>query len=185
MRKFALFAALIIANFSNLHADEIIVEDVLDWQNAGQYNRICSQGVRDLFIRNQDSGLANLYASACLKVDKINELAIPIVMLYKTKQERENALIYATILYQKKMLYYAIVDQQDISDVRSPRVDYVLSYIFDKFVRKDFTLEDEKHKFDLATGVVAKVYAKNEENIDKMVVEIFKDNKLVSTKTYW
>ena len=112
MRKFV----FCILSFSALFA--INNDDVKNWDSVGQYNRVCSDMVRELFIAQQDESIANLYAKACLKMDKVNNLIIPMVMLYKDKASRENAALYSTILFQKKMLYLALVDGFDISNIR-------------------------------------------------------------------
>ncbi|MCI6988646.1 MAG: hypothetical protein MR902_03625 [Campylobacter sp.] len=165
--------------------DEVNVYDVKDWHNAGQYTRICSDKVRDLFIKEQNDSVANMYAFSCLKLDKINELVIPIVMLYKDRASRENASIYSTILFQKKMLYYALVDGADISYIRTPKVEYILSYIFDKFVTKDYDKKDDKYLFDLGENNRCEVYVKDDNSTKQMVFDIYNANKLMATKIFW
>lgn len=179
----AIFICLIL--LSRVFAIDVNFDDIKDWNEAGQYSRICKDNVRDFFVSEQNFSIANLYAKACLKIDKINDLIIPIVMLYKNKDSRQNAAIYSTILFQKKMLYFALIDGVDISYVRTPKVDYILSYIFDKFVKKEYVKDDKKYIFDLGDNIKCKIYAKKEDEIDKMVFEIYKNDKLFSTKTYW
>ena len=62
------------------------VDDVRNWDQIGQYNRICQESVRNLFIEEQNEALANTYAKACLKMDRVNELVVPMVMLYKRRK---------------------------------------------------------------------------------------------------
>lgn len=174
-----LFSVLLFAR------DDVNIDDIKDWVDAGQYNRICSDSVRDLFVREQNFSIANIYAKACLKVDKINDLIIPIVMLYNDKESRENSAIYSTILFQKKMLYFSLVDGYDISYIKTPKIDYILSFIFDKYVLKDYEKIDNKYIFKINNDTKCNVYVKKEQNLDKMVFEIYKLDKLVSTKIYW
>ncbi|MFR8440160.1 MAG: hypothetical protein ACLVCW_00070 [Campylobacter sp.] len=101
----------------------VSADDVRNWDQIGQYNRICQESVRNLFIEEQSEALANMYAKACLKMDKVNELVVPTVMLYKTKEARENASLYSTIIFQKKMLYLALCDGVDIV-ARTPKINY-------------------------------------------------------------
>lgn len=161
------------------------IEDVRNWDQIGQYNRICQESVRNLFIEQQNDSLANTYAKACLKMDKINELIIPTVMLYKNKESRENASLYSTILFQKKMLYLALCDNVDISYIRTPKINYILSEIFDKFVEKTYTKKGDAYVFTLDDGEKAELFIKEEEGVKKMVVAIYAGEKLSSIKIYW
>ena len=161
------------------------IQDVWDWEQLGQYNRICQENVRNLFITEQNEAVADIYAKACLKVDKVNELIIPIVMLYKTKDARENASIYSTILFQKKMLYLALIDNIDISYIRTPKINYVLSEIFDKFVEKKYKKTETGYVFEFNNGEKAELSVKTENQISKMVVALYKDGKVNSIKMYW
>lgn len=181
MRK-VFFLCMFFLNF--LYA--VNVDDVKNWDDLGQYNRICTESVRDLFIEKQSDSLANLYAKACLKMDKVNELAVPIVMLFKNKEARENAAFYSTILFQKKMLYLALLDGVDISNIRTPKVDYILSDIFDKFVHKKFIKSSDRFTFITDYGQKCDLAIKDDQGIKKMVLLLYnKENKIDSIKMYW
>ena len=161
------------------------VDDVRNWDQIGQYNRICQESVRNLFIEEQNEALANVYAKACLKMDKVNELVVPMVMLYKTKEARENASLYSTIVFQKKMLYLALCDNVDISYIRTPKINYILSEIFDKFVEKNYVKKSETYVFTLDSGEKAELFINEEEGVKKMVVAMYAGDKLSSIKIYW
>ncbi|CZE49436.1 hypothetical protein [Campylobacter geochelonis] len=163
----------------------IDVYDVKNWNDIGQYNRICQDSVRDLFISKQDESIANIYANACLKMDKISELIIPMVMLYKTKDQRENAALYSTILFQKKMLYLALADKVDISYIRTPKINYVLSMVFDKFVQGEYTLKNNIYSMVLDDSQHCDLLMKEENGIKQMVVLLYKNGKINSVKKYW
>ncbi|NLY03567.1 MAG: hypothetical protein GXZ15_01800 [Campylobacter sp.] len=179
MRVFLFFIILFVASYA---VDEY---DVKNWNDIGQYNKICSDSVKELFIKKQSPTLANMYANACLKMDKINELIIPMVMLYKTKDARENAALYATILFQKKMLYLALVDEVDISYVVMPKVNYILSNVFDKFTAGEYEKVDDIYKIILDKDHTCDLFVENEDGIKQMVVAIYKDGKIISIKKYW
>ena len=179
MRKFI----FCILSFSALFA--INNDDVKNWDSVGQYNRVCSDMVRELFIAQQDESIANLYAKACLKMDKVNSLIIPMVMLYKDKASRENAALYSTILFQKKMLYLALVDGFDISNIRTPKVNYILSNVFDEFVKGNFKKDGDKFIFNI-DDKKTELLIRDEENIKKMVILIYDaKGKIESIKMYW
>ena len=163
----------------------VSADDVRNWDQIGQYNRICQEGVRNLFIEEQNDALANMYAKACLKMDKVNELVVPTVMLYKTKEARENASLYSTIIFQKKMLYLALCDGVDISYIRTPKINYILSEIFDKFTERAYVKKSDTYVFTLENGERAELFIKEEEEVKKMVIAIYAGDKLSSIKIYW
>lgn len=163
----------------------VSADDVRNWDQIGQYNRICQESVRNLFIEEQSGALANMYAKACLKMDKVNELVVPTVMLYKTKEARENASLYSTIIFQKKMLYLALCDGVDISYIRTPKINYILSEIFDKFTERAYVKKSDTYVFTLENGERAELFIKEEEEVKKMVIAIYAGDKLSSIKIYW
>lgn len=163
----------------------VSADDVRNWDQIGQYNRICQESVRNLFIEEQSETLANMYAKACLKMDKVNELVVPTVMLYKTKEARENASLYSTIIFQKKMLYLALCDGVDISYIRTPKINYILSEIFDKFTERAYVKKSDTYVFTLENGERAELFIKEEEEVKKMVIAIYAGDKLSSIKIYW
>lgn len=178
--KILYILAFVIASLFAVSAD-----DVRNWDQIGQYNRICQESVRNLFIEEQSEVLANMYAKACLKMDKVNELVVPTVMLYKTKEARENASLYSTIIFQKKMLYLALCDGVDISYIRTPKINYILSEIFDKFTERAYVKKSDTYVFTLENGERAELFIKEEEEVKKMVIAIYAGDKLSSIKIYW
>ena len=113
-----------------------------------------------------------MYAKACLKMDKVNELVVPTVMLYKTKEARENASLYSTIIFQKKMLYLALCDGVDISYIRTPKINYILSEIFDKFTERAYVKKSDTYVFTLENGERAELFIKEEEEVKKLLISI-------------
>ena len=176
MKILSILAFAIVSLFA------VSIDDVRNWDQIGQYNRICQESVRNLFIEEQNDALANMYAKACLKMDKVNELVVPTVMLYKTKEARENASLYSTIIFQKKMLYLALCDGVDISYIRTPKINYILSEIFDKFTEKAYVKKSDTYVFTLESGERAELFIKEEEEVKKMVVALYTGDKLSSIK---
>ncbi|NLK67245.1 MAG: hypothetical protein GX282_07215 [Campylobacteraceae bacterium] len=179
MRKFIVFLSFLSFLFG------LDSYDVKNWYDAGSYNRVCQDSVREYFILNQDPAIANMYANSCLQMDKINELIIPVVMLYETKEARVNASLYATILFQKKMLYLALVDGVDISYIRTPKVEYILSIVFDKFVAKEYEVVGDAYRIKLTENSYSDLLVNEENGITQMIIAIYEDGRLRSVKKYW
>ena len=152
-----------------------------------QYSKVCSKSVALYPQYRHDSNFLNIFAVSCLNSDMINKLIVPIIKLYKTKADRENAAYYATILYKKKLLYYALIDHIDISYVRLPKTNYILSNIFDKYVQKKYRFKDNSYWFDDNQNTTLKYQLSIEEvhHIKKMYLRTYKDGILIKTRTYW
>lgn len=165
---------------------EIEIDDVKALYNSKLYNRVCSLEVRDLLIETNDENLAYLYGRSCLNMDKINELILPIALLYKTKESRENAVYFSTILFQKKLLYRALIDGSNIENINLPKTNYILSVIFDKFRNKDYKFLEDKYFFtDENSDIIYVLYIDDENEVKKIVLEQYKNSKLRYIKRYW
>ena len=89
------------------------------------------------------------------------------------------------ILFQKKMLYLALVDGFDISNIRTPKVNYILSNVFDEFVKGNFKKDGDKFIFNI-DDKKTELLIRDEENIKKMVILIYDaKGKIESIKMYW
>lgn len=151
-----------------------------------RYDKICTdENTKDLITWNNE-GYINIYANSCLKLDKISRLALPITMLIKTKESRANASYYATIFLQKKLLYQAIIDKQDISYINLPKTDYILSKIFHMFVNKKYKKVQNHLEFYEDTNLKHTLHiTKNAENIYKIVIKTYIYGKISKTRIYW
>jgi len=168
-----------------LHAG--IKQDMLNLYQDKKYKEACIMGFANFKYKEQDEDFVSLYAFSCLHSDYIDRLALPIAMLKLSSEARANSAYLSTILMQKKLLYHALIDNKDLSLLRFPTTDYVLSKVFDFYVelgiheQKEvywFTdKEDEKLKY--------KLYIRNDKELKKMVIEEFYDTLLLKTHTYW
>jgi len=109
------------------------------YQN-GQYLQACNEGVKKLGQHQQDEKYISLYAFSCLQADKIDRLALPIIMLKNSNEARKNAAYFASILLQKNLLISALENQQPLDALNLPTTDYVLSRVFDLFSTGRYTL---------------------------------------------
>lgn len=129
MKHAVLFFVFALSLFSATR--EGILQDYRD----KNYAQACIEGSTIVKAYRGDEVFINAVAHACIESDIIDLLPTPIVLLKMTESARQNASYYATILFQKKLLYHALIDDVDISGIRVPKVDYVLSIVFDLFVR--------------------------------------------------
>ena len=102
------------------------------YQN-GQYDQACNEGVKKLRAHRDDEKFVSLYAFSCLQADKIDRLAIPIIMLKHSKEARSNAAYFSAILLQKNLLLSALENDRALTSLNLPSSDYVLSKVFDLY----------------------------------------------------
>jgi len=158
--------------------------DILKSFKNKEYQSVCFDGYKLLKDNRTDEVFINAGAYSCLKIDVIDLLAKPIVYLKKTKLARQNATYYATILYQKKLLYHALIDGIDISGIRTPTTDYILSIIFDKYVKGEYKKAGDVYIVEDRNSVY-KISVIQDVKYKKIKIEHFKDQKLQKTYYYW
>lgn len=182
IKKLCLILILLI---TALHATT--KEDIVQLYKDKKYRKVCIKA-GDLYQKyKEDEDFLSIYAHSCLEEDMINRTILPIVKLYKTPEARENAAYFATILYQKKLLYHALVDDVDISYVNLPKTKYILSIIFNKFVGGDYNYKNGAYWFsdDNNSTLTYKLSAEMHQKAKKIFLRTFKDDKLIKVRTYW
>ncbi len=163
------------------------LDDIKNLYANGKYSKACTLSGGLYMAYKDDEVFLNLFADSCLKSDMLNRMILPIVKLYKTKAARENAVYFSTILYQKKLLYHALCDNVDISYINLPKTDYILSKIFDKYVKKKYNFENGSYWFsdDFNINIKYKLSIEQTNGIKKMYLRTFKKNKKIKTRIYW
>jgi len=178
MRKVWLFLGLVCLLFS------ASTFDVLQNFTKKNYKKTCLDGARLLYANRFDETFVNAVAYSCLQVDMLDPLGMASAYLRNSKTSRQNAAFYATILFQKKMLYLSLVDGIDISSIRTPKTKYILSKIFDKYVKKEYKKigntykikdEDRLYKISIISG----------KKIKKIKIEEYINNKPQKVRFYW
>ena len=180
MRYIILFFLII-----NLHAN--VKQRMLQLYQNKEYSKACTMGF-DFFKKyKKDEAYSSLYAFSCLKSDYIDRLSQPITTLKFSKEARKNAAYFATILMQKKLLYYSLLDGYELSEFKFPTTDYVLSKVFDLYSKlpahshKEFYIFKDKKDPKL----MYKLFIMRDNNINKMVIEEYYDTIKIKRHIYW
>ena len=169
----------------SLHAS--IKQDMFNLYQNKKYEKVCTMGFDNFKRNNRDEEFVSLYAFACLNSDYIDRLAIPIAMLKFSKESRSNSAYFSVILMQKKLLYHALQDNYDLSTLKLPTTDYVLSKVFDLYSKLEkheprafYLFEDENDN-----KLTYKLYLSKDEKLNKMVIEEFYDTITIKRHVYW
>ena len=171
---------------TNFYANEISVNQLIKYYQAGDYKKVCLYGIKIFHKLKRDENLVSMYGISCLKSDYIDRLAIPAVVLKKSKSGRKNAIYFLTIMLQKKILLSSLFDNFQISNVKFPNTDYILSKIFrlyqekrykknkNELIFKDLTNKDKTYKLILIKDKEPKIE----------LLELI-NNKIVDKHLYW
>jgi hypothetical protein len=178
MKQIPLFFLLTLTLFSATK-EQVLV----DYQNKN-YAQACIEGSTILKAHRYDEVFINAVAFSCIESDIIDLLPTPIVLLKSSESARQNASFYSTVLFQKKMLYHALLDGIDISGIRVPKVDYVLSTVFDLYVRGEYEQKGSVyHLKDAAFTYEMQVIESNRHK--KVEIKKLHNGSLVKSYYYW
>ncbi len=162
-------------------------DDIIELYYQKKYALACKKAGELYSKYSSDEDFLSLYADACIQTDMINRTILPIIKLHKTPKSRENAVYFATILYQKKLLYYALVDDVDISYINLPKTKYILSIIFDKFINGNYDYKDGAYWFndDIDENIRYKLSVETHQKVKKLFLRTYKSDKMIKVRTYW
>jgi hypothetical protein len=186
MKKAVLFVTMPLLMTSLLKA-EADLERLYAYYSGKQYAKACQLGLKIFNRHKKNSKFLMLYGLSCLNADYIDRLAVPMTGLRYTKTERANASYFATIILQKKLLYHALLDGVDISDLRLPKTGYILSRIFDMYVRHAYEKVGNAYHFRSETDPSRTyvLYTVQSGRAPKMIIEERVDGRLIKTHRYW
>ncbi len=152
-----------------------------------RFKKACHLGLKMFKKHKNNSRFLMLYGLSCLNADYIDRLAVPLTGLRYTKAERANASYFATILLQKKLLYHALIDNVDISNLKLPKTDYILSKVFDLFTQKKYEKIDGKYYFSPKDklSLLYILYIEKGDRVSKMIIEERLDGQIIKIHRYW
>jgi len=170
---------------TTLYAD--VKQEMFGLYQNKKYKQVCTMGFDNFGKYKRDEEFVSLYAFSCLNADYIDRLAVPMAVLKFSEEARANAAYFSVILMQKKLLYHALLDGYELSKLKLPTTDYILSKVFDLYSklgkhkkRAFYLFEDPKDK-----KLTYKLYLAKDYKITKMVIEEFYDTMLIKRHIYW
>jgi hypothetical protein len=171
--------------FITLYAD--VKEDMLSLFQNNKYSESCNIGFENFKYYKQDDEFLSLYAFSCLHSDYIDRLALPIAMLKYSKEARANSAYFSIILMQKKLLYHVLVDDYDLLSLNLPTTNYVLSKVFDLYVKLGKHEKRSVYIFDdpIDKKLSYKLYILQDGQLSKMIIEEFYDTIAIKSHIYW
>lgn len=152
---------------------------------SGEYVRACDEGIKKLGYYQKDERYISLYAFACLYADKIDRLALPIIMLKNNPESRKNATYFSVVLTQKNLLISGLENGQDLTSLNLPMTDHILSKIFVLYSRGDYINYQGKIRFKDNSNkhISYTMQLLKEENPPRLVIDTFYDT--IMTKRHF
>jgi len=170
---------------TNLYAD--IKQEMFTLYQNKKFAKVCTLGFDHFGRYKHNEEFVSLYAFGCLYSDYIDRLAVPTAVLKFSKEARANAAYFSVILMQKKLLYHALLDNYELSNLKLPTTDYVLSKVFNLYAKLGKHKKRTFYLFEDPTDKkrTYKLYLVKDYKITKMVIEEFYDTMLIKRHTYW
>lgn len=156
-------------------------EILRDYQNK-HYQKVCGLWAELIVADEKDENIFTAVGDACAKEDAISSLCNVIRHLVSTKEHRESASYFATLVLQKKLIYQFMLDGINLQDLRLPKTDHVLSRVFEELARGNYVIENDK-KVMIQTGSMKYVLWLENQKPQKMYVDEMKEAKLI--KRHW
>ena len=164
-----------------------VKQNMLELYKNNDYQTACNVGYNNIKTNMNDEEFLSLYAFSCLKSDYINRLAIPITKLKFTPEARANSSYFSIILMQKRLLTHALIDGYDLYSLNLPTTNYILSKVFDFYVKLDLKIKKDFYIFKDKKDdkITYKLYIKKNYKLDKIIIEEYYNKKLIKQHIYW
>jgi len=151
------------------------------------FKKACRFGANKIIGYKRSEKFISLYAFSCLKSDQIDKLASATALLKHSPEARANSVYFSTILLQKKLLLHAMIDDFKIKQLQLPSTDYVLSKVFDLFMKEDKSESSRLYEFIDSNNPAERyrLFVKNENENKKVIIEHYLNDNLIKTHQYW
>lgn len=112
----------------------------IDDFKAEKYMRVCEKGMLQYYRGYTDENFVSLVGVACAKEDRINILGMLQRSQVESRDSRENASYFSSLILQKRLIYQFMIDGLSLENLRLPASSHLLSRVFEKLSSKDYTV---------------------------------------------
>jgi len=182
MNILKLSLSLLIITVS-LNADSY--KDFSKYLKNKDYRNACIKG-KIIFENNEkDEELISLIGFSCMKADYINTLGTLQSKQRKTIESRQNAVIFSSLLLQKRLIYQFMYDNTDISTLALPISEHPISKTFVAIRDNNFKIISEYPKtIEFTTdNKLYKVYI-NPKDRGRITIEVKDSNNNIKKHRY-
>jgi len=183
MRYIFIITILYSTLFAGLQND---LKKLNQMYEENSFKKACRFASNKIMGYKRSEKFISLYAFSCLRSDQIDKLASATALLKHSPESRANSVYFSTILLQKKLLLHAMIDDFKIEQLQLPSTDYILSKVFDLFM-KDEKRENKIYEFIDSNNQNEKyrLFVKDENQNQKVIIEHYLNDNLMNTHQYW
>ncbi len=159
--------------------------DVLKDYEAERFEKVCNDGSIFYMRNDKNEDILTAVGDACARIDMINPLANIVKNLISTKEHRESASYFATLLLQKKLIYQFMHDDINLKELRLPRTNHVLSRVFENLATDNYEVIDKGlRKIKITTPEINYIMWLSTDEPKKVFIDEYKDKKLIQRHWY-
>lgn len=159
-------------------------DDIMKDYTSGNYKQVCLESASFYKNNGKNENLLTIIGDACVKSDFINPLGYIVKNLVSTPDFRQNASYFSTILLQKKLIYQFINDGIDLSNMRLPKTEHILSVVFENLATKNYIQIDEKIIIKQDNDKEIYLYKVFKDGNNWLILEEYENKKLLEKHWY-
>ncbi len=179
MRNFILICLLF---FFNAQA-KTTAEFIHDFKQK-KYDEVCQEGLKSYYGGRQDEMFISLVGISCANVDNINPLGTMQAKLVSTKEARETASYFASLLLSKRLIYQFMIDDISLNNLQLPKSSHILSFVFEHLGSGNFVYLNKNPKMikidDEGKSVLLSI---SDDDVKKVLIDEYNGAMLV--KRHW
>jgi hypothetical protein len=151
--------------------------------NNKNFKATCEKGTWILRQNSNDDTYLSVVGLSCVNSDMINTAIRISKYMGRTKMGRNNASFISSIFLTKKLLIQFVYDNIDLSNLSLPKANHFLSKIFENLSNKNYIKQNSDYIIKTDNKKYILRALKNSNN--KIEIEIYNNNKLLSKHIYW
>ncbi|AFL68764.1 hypothetical protein [Sulfurospirillum barnesii] len=156
--------------------------DLLNDYQAKRYEKVCSDGAKFYLKNERNEEILVAIGDACAKIDAIQPLGQISKNLLSTKEYRESASYFTTLMLQKKLIYQFMHDGINLKELNLPRTEHVLSRVFEELSKGNYRTVEKG--IEITTPQMEyRLWLSNDEP-KKAYIDEYKEGKLVQSHWY-
>ncbi|ACZ12429.1 hypothetical protein [Sulfurospirillum deleyianum] len=156
--------------------------DVLKDYQAKRYEKVCSDGAEFYLKNERNEQILVAIGDACAKVDAIQPLSYISKNLISTKEYRESASYFTTLMLQKKLIYQFMHDAINLKELLLPRTDHVLSRVFEELSKGNYKVVEKR--IEIGTPQMNYLLWLSDDEPKRVYIDEHKEGKLVQRHWY-
>lgn len=176
--KVLVILVLFIWNVANAYSYNEVLRDY----QAKRYEKVCSEGAEFYMRNDKNEQILVAIGDACAKIGAINPLGQISKNLISTKEYRESASYFSTLILQKKLIYQFMHDDINLKELTLPRTDHVLSRVFEQLSKGNYSVVEKG--IQILTPQMNYLLWLSEDAPKKVYIDEHKEGKLVERHWY-